>query len=622
MHGYKGTILKINLTDRSTEMMETPKDWCEKFIGGEGFAAKILYDNLKPGMDPFSEENMIILTTGPLTATRTPTSGRLAIGFKSPLTGTIGLTNVGGYIAPMIKRAGYDAIVITGKSETPIYLHINDSEIEFKDASKMWGLGTEETEKQIRAELNNDKVRIIEIGPAGENLVRYAAIITDAHRAAGRGGGGAVMGSKNLKAIACFGSSSIEVFDEEAVKEYAKKARQELDDEGFVKGFLKPYGTPSFADSINALGTLPTKNWEKTTFDGIEKVGYELYHKVLKVKPNPCYGCPIGCGRHTEIQEGEYKGESGGGPEFETIGAFGSKCCVDDINEITKAGYLCNDMGLDTMSTGQSIATAMEWFEKGIIDEEDTDGLELKFGNSQAMIKMVEKIALREGFGDLLAEGSYRAAEKIEKDAMKYVMHVKGMEMSACGVRASKGEALSYMISPKGACHLRPFASTVDAFGYLEPELGIHEKVSPLEDTNKAWVKPLMELSLLTNLLGVCLFGSITLAIKGVTWTELYNAATGNDATLAEMLKASERVLNLERLFNAREGFDRKDDTLPERLQREPAPDGLGKGQVVDVDTILDEFYKVMDWDLATGLPTDEKLKELGLSELASAVTD
>lgn len=613
MKGYKGKILKINLTDKSTELIKIPKDWYKKYIGGEGFSAKIIYDDLKPGIDPLSEENMLVLSTGPLTATKAPCCGRVCIGFKSPLSGTIGMSNVGGHMAPMIKKAGYDVIVITGKSDTPIYISINDDYVAFKDAKHLWGLDTEETEKQIRSELNNEKVRIAEIGPAGENLVRFSAIMVDGHRAAGRGGAGAVMGSKNLKALACFGSAKLDIANEDAMGDYAKRARKELNDEVFVREELKPFGTPSFTDSIHALGLLPTKNWQKTTFDVMEKIGHKAYHEKLKVKPWPCYGCPIACGRHTEIIEGEYKGESGGGPEYETIGAFGAKCGIDDLNAITKANYLCNRMGLDTISTGQVIATAMEWYEKGLINKNTADGLALLFGNSKSMIEMVKKIALREGFGDVLAEGSYRAAKKIGKDAEKYVFHVKGTEMASCGVRASKGEALSHMISPRGADHLRPYASVIDAFGYTEPELDINEKYSPFEDKNKAWVKPFMELSMLTNLLGVCLFASITLAVKGSTWTGLYNAATGENQNLKELLKSAERVINLERLFNAREGFNRKDDNLPERLTKEPAPDGLGKGQVADIEVMLDEFYGAMGWDLKTGLPTEEKLKELDL---------
>lgn len=621
MQGYKGKILKINLTDKTSETVRIPDHWYEKYIGGEGFAAKIVYNTLKPKIDPLSQENILVLATGPLTGTRSPCSGRLCIGFKSPLSGTIGMANVGGSMAPMIKRAGYDVIVISGKADEPTYLYINDSDIEFKDAKNLWGLDTEETEKKIRADVGNDKVRILEIGPGGENLVKFAAIITDAHRAAGRGGGGAVMGSKNLKAIACFGSSKIEVHDDDQLGEYAKKARKELNDEAFVSGSLKPFGTPTFADAINACGTLPTRNWQFATFDRIDKVGYKAYHDVLKVKANPCFRCPVACGRHTEIQEGKYKGQSGGGPEYETVAAFGTKCDIDDLNLIAMANYTANRMGLDTISTGSTIATAMEWYEKGIIDKDTTGGVELEFGNGQAMLDMVTKIGLRQGFGDILAEGSYRAAKKIGKDAMKYVIHVKGVELAACDVRGSKGEGLSHMISPRGADHLRPFASTIDALGYIEPELGINEKKDPLQDTDKAWVKPFMEVAMLTNLLGVCLFTNITLAVKGKTWTQLYNAATGNNATLEDMLQASERIINIERLFNYRDGFDRKDDTLPERLTNEPAPDGAAKGQVANVDVMLDEFYQAMDWDLKTGYPTDKKLEELGLKDEQGALS-
>lgn len=608
-----GKILKINLTNQQTDVMEISVDWYRDYIGGEGFAVKILYDHLEAGLDPYSEKNMLVFATGPLTGTKAPCSGRLCIGYKSPLTGTIGMTNVGGHLAPMIKRAGYEVIIVEGKSEKPVYISINNDVVEFKDATNLWGLDTEKTEDRIREELGNEKVRIAEIGPAGENLVRFSAIMVDKHRAAGRGGAGAIMGSKNLKAIACFGTGQLHVDDMESMSEYAAQARQELNDEAFAREELKPFGTPSFMDSINALGLLPTKNWQYTTFDAMDTLGHVAYHEQLNVRPWACFGCPIACGRHTEIKDGEYKGESGGGPEYETLGALGSKCYIKDLNAIAMGNYICNRMGLDTISTGQVIATAMEWYEKGLIDDKTTEGIQLAFGNAKSMVEMVNNIAIRKGYGDVLAEGSYRAAEKIGKNAHDYVFQVKGMELASCGVRASKGEALSHLISARGADHLRPYASVIDAFGYLEPELGINEKVSPFEDSNKKWVKPFMELSMLTNLLGVCLFASITLAVKGNTWTGLYNAATGNKTDLATLLKCSERVINLERLFNAREGFDRKDEKLPVRLSKEPAVDGLGKGNVANEAVMLDEFYEAMGWHLDTGLPTDEKLMELGL---------
>lgn len=608
-----GKMLKIKLKDKTTEVIDIKEEWYDKFIGGEGFAVKILFDNLPAGLNPMSEKNILIFTTGSLTGTKAPCSGRLCIGYKSPLTGTLGMTNVGGHLAPMIKKAGYDVIIIEGKSDKPIYVYINDDVVEFRSAEHLWGKDTEKTEEIIKEELKNDNVRIAQIGPAGENLVKFSAIMVDKHRAAGRGGAGAVMGTKNLKALVCIGSGKIIPENADMIDEFSKRARKELDKEVFVREELKPFGTPSFTDSINALGLLPTKNWQFTTFDAMDKIGHEAYHENLKVEPWACYGCPIACGRHTEIKNGEFKGESGGGPEYETIGAFGSKCYVDDLNAIAMANYICNRMGLDTISAGQTIASAMEWFEKGLIDEKTTEGVRLEFGNSKAMVDMVKKIALREGYGDVLAEGSLKAAKKIGPEAEKYVFHVKGMELASCGVRASKGEALSHLISPRGADHLRPYASVIDAFGYVDKELGVTGKISPLEDNNKSWVKPFMELSMLTNLLGVCLFASITLAVKGSTWTGLYNGATGKNRELSEMMEAAERVINLERLFNAREGFDRSDEKLPFRLTKEPAVDGLGKGQIADEDIMLDEFYESMGWDIETGIPKEEKIKMLGL---------
>ncbi|HOF03152.1 MAG TPA: aldehyde ferredoxin oxidoreductase family protein [Atribacterota bacterium] len=614
MNTITGKILRVNLTDRSIKAMEINEEWKDLYIGGEGLAAKILYDELEPGIDPLGEKNLLIFATGPLTGTKAPCSGRLCVGFKSPLTGTIGLSNSGGHFTPMIKRSGWDAIIIEGKSSSPVYIYIKDEEVNFKDAAHLWGKDVTYTEDKIREELDNPKVRIADIGPAGENLVLMSSIMIDKSRAAGRGSPGAVMGSKNLKAIAVYSENKIEVADARKMDEFAKQARKELNDEAFVREELKPFGTASFTDSINALGLLPTKNWQYTTFDKMDKLGHVAYHETLKVKPWACFGCPIGCGREVEILGGEFKGEKGAGPEYETIGAFGAKCYIDDLNAITKGNFMCDALGLDTISVGQTIASAMEWFEKGLIDKETTGGIDLSFGNTDALLKMIEMIAKREGYGNVLADGSLKAAKTIGDEAEKYIFQVKGMELASCGVRASKGESLSHLISPRGADHLRPYASVIDAFGYIEPELGIHEKVSPFEDENKWWVKPFMELSMMTNLLGVCLFASITLAVKGHTWTELYNAATGRIKTFEEMMEAAERVINLERLFNEREGFDRKDEKLPIRLSTEPAPDGLGKGQVANEEIMKDEFYKSMGWDIKTGLATKETLKRLKLS--------
>jgi len=613
---YMGKIAFVDLTHGKVVIKDLPRDWITMFIGGEGFGAKILWDMLPPKLNPLSPMNILAFTTGPLTGTMAPASGRTSIVFKSPLSGTFGASNVGGYFAPKLKLAGFDVLIVTGRAKKPTYLWVHDGTIEIRDAAHVWGLDVEETTSKLLKE-THEKASVACIGPAGENLVLYASVMVDKGRAAGRGGVGAVMGSKNLKAVVAYGEGEIKVHDEKRFREFVEKALKEIKAEAFTSQLLSKYGTPAFTKAINDVGILPTLNWQRTTFEAISEVDHEAYHKKLEVKPWPCYRCPIACGRYTKIPTGKYASEEGHGPEYEAIAAFGTKCGVSDIYSIAMANYLCNRLGLDVISTGQVIATAMEWFERGIIDKEVTDGIELRFGNGDAVVEIVKKIAFRDGFGDLLAEGSYRAALKIGKGAINYVMHVKGMEMPSDGIRASKGEVLSHAASERGADHLRPYASAIDAFGYIEPELGITEKKDPLKDTDKAWVKPFKEYSMLYNMLGLCYFMGILIAVKPSTLAGLFSAATGIEMDKDKLLKAAERVINLERAFNAREGFTRKDDTIPERFLREPAPDGRGKGQVVNLKVILDEYYESMGWDKETGLPTVRKLKELGLEDVA-----
>jgi len=605
-----GKILHIDLSAEKTWEEDIPEEWYSLYIGGEGFGARYLYDNLKPHTDPLSEENKILFITGPLTDTKAPSSGRTVLMFKSPLTGTICASNVGGSFAPHIKRSGYDMIVIHGKAEALKYIYIHNDKVEFIDAEELRGKPPKETQEIIREKHNNKNIQIAAIGEAGEKLVKISSIMVDGHRAAGRGGGGAVMGSKNLKAVAVFGSRwKTEVAEPAKFEEATKKAINELFTEEFVKDELSKYGTPSFFDAMNLTGLVPFYNWKRSKIPEFnEQIGCKPYHDKLEVKPYACFNCPIACGRHTKVPEGKYKGIESGGPEYEAMAAFGSKTGVKDIYVIAAANYFANELGLDVISTGQVIATAMEWYEKGLIDKETADGLELEWGNGEAVVELVKKIGKREGkFAHLLGEGSLRAARTIGGEAIKYVMHVKGLEMAADEVRTSKGEAWSHMLSPRGADHLRPWASIGDAFGYLSDELGLTKSPDPLKEENKAWVKPLEELSMATNLLGVCLFTVITLAVKGETWTQLFNYATGFDFTLKDLFKASERVINLERLFNVREGFKRKDDYLPERFSKEP-----GDGSPLDQEKLLDLLYEIKGWD-KEGIPTKEKLAELGL---------
>jgi aldehyde:ferredoxin oxidoreductase len=573
----------------------------------------MFYEYMDPDREPLHPDTPVIFATAPLNGTSAPEGGRLVTVFRSPATGTLGLTNVGGHFAPALKKAGYDLLVVTGKAPKPVWLRIHDEQVSLEDAAQLWGRRISPTEDAIKENLGA-KAQVISIGPAGENLVNFSSLMTHKHRSAGRGGAGALLGSKNLKAVGVLGTQTVSVADPEALKAAAKKSRDEIDAEAFTSGLLKPFGTPGFYNSISATGTLPTKNWQRTTYpESHEVLGHEAYHKTLEVKPYACAQCYIACGRHTTIKEGPYAGESGGGPEYETLGAFGSKCLINDVNAVAKLGYECNELGLDTISAGQTLATAMEWYDRGILTKEKTDGLEITWGNVPVAVEVVRKMAHREGIGDLLADGSKRAAEQLGGDAIDYAFQVKGLEMASCGVQASKGEAVVHAVSPRGADHLRPYASVIDAFGYLEEELGITEKQDPLEDGNKGWVKPLQELSMATNLLGACLFASICLAVKGSTWASLYTAVTGNPLTLEGLLKTAERVINMERVINSRFGFDRKDDKLPKRLLTEPAADGVGEGQVVDMDKVLDSFYEAMGWDVATGIPKPEKLEELNL---------
>lgn len=619
---YNGIALHVDLGKKRYWTEEIPESWMRDYVGGEGFGARFLIDVLEPGIDPLSEANKLLFICGPLTDTKAPTSGRTVVMFKSPLTGTIGASNVGGAWSPQLKRAGYDMLVIHGKAEEPTYIYINDDKVEFHCAAALAGRTPDETQNFIRQEVGNPRAEVACIGEAGEKLVRFAAVMVDGHRAAGRGGGGAVMGSKNLKAVAVFGSRGrLAVYDAERFEAAVKKALQELQNEAFVREEMMVYGTPSFFDAMNGLGLVPAYNWQRTTTDFNDRLGYKIYHQKLQVSQFRCYNCPIGCGRHTRIPEGQYKGREGGGPEYETLAAFGQKLGNPDLYSIAAANYLANELGLDVISTGQVVATAMEWYEKGIVNQKDTEGLDLSWGNSDAIVTLVERIGRRQGkFATLLGEGSLRASRAIGKDAERYVMHVKGMEMAADGVYSSKGEALSHMLSPRGADHLRPYASTIDAFGYLEEEFGVTERVDPLCEENKDWVKPFEELSMATNLLGVCLFASITLAVKGKTWAELLSSATGLEYSYLDLFKASERVINIERLFNIREGFSRKDDYLPARFSQEPAPDGPGQGQTVDQDKLLDLAYRAKGWD-GSGVPTPEKLAELGLQDLEQIVT-
>eukprot|EP01105_Mastigella_eilhardi_P027944 TRINITY_DN88_c0_g4_i2.p1 TRINITY_DN88_c0_g4~~TRINITY_DN88_c0_g4_i2.p1 ORF type:complete len:772 (-),score=175.69 TRINITY_DN88_c0_g4_i2:325-2640(-) len=539
--------LRVDLTSRVVATEELPEEWYERFVGGEGVAMRWLCErcNMDPAWPPFDPRQPIVFATGPCTGTATPTSGRLVVAFRSPTTKTLGASNVGGVLAWNLKRAGWDMLIVVGKADKPVYICVRDDACTIEDATPIWGKEVSEAEKHIREK--HGRVSIASCGPAGENLIAYASVTVDSERAAGRGGAGALLGCKNLKSIAVAGSKPIVPANPEEMLQAAQAARADLFNEAFVRDVLKVHGTPGFYDGISVLGLLPTMNWQRTTYpESAETLFQDPYHRQLEVRSAPCFGCPIGCGRHSTIKSGPWQGSSGGGPEFETLGAFGSKCGITDINAVARASHRCNALGLDTISCGQTIATAIEWRESGLLPEDRFPGAgRLQWGDGVSMLDLVDKIAHRDGpLAELLGLGVAAAAAKLGPGAEKAAMHVKGLELASCGVHASKGEAVAHATSARGGDHLRPYASTIDAYGYRSTELRITDNVDPLEDGRKGWVKPLQELSMATNMLGVCLFASITLAVGAAAWAKCLSAAVGHTVSKDELLLAAERVIS------------------------------------------------------------------------------
>ena len=600
--GYIGKILRVDLTERRISTEKLDAEIAKKFIGGKGLGAKILYDSLKLGTDPLSPENILIFASGPLTATLAPTSARWAVVTKSPLTNIFLDCQVGGYFGAAMKLAGFDCIIMEGKADSPVYLWVHDGNAEILNAGDLWGKGCFETENTLKKRLG-ESAHVASIGPAGENLVRYACISVDKYRQAGRGGAGAVMGSKNLKAVAVRSASyKIEYADPEGFREAAKKALKVIRENSFIP-LRRKYGTPVWVAPVNKAALLPTRNFRTGVFEKAENISGETMRDKIVVKDGTCYNCIIQCWKYTHVESGKYKVDELAGPEYESIALLGSDCGVGSIEAVAHASMLCDDLGLDTISTGNSIAFAMECYERGLLTAEDTDGLELKFGNADAEIEMVKKIAYRKGLGNLLAEGVRRASKKIGDGSERFAMHVKGLEIPGYDPRGAFGMALAYATSDRGACHQRAWTVRAEIEGKLEPRFSTKGRARFVKETQD-------ERAMCFSLV-LCDFAP--LEVKH--FVELLNKATGFNFTVEDYLKTGERIWNLTRLFNVREGITRKDDTLPPRFMEEPLPEGTTKGQVVTkemLDEMLDEYYALRGWD-KNGVPTEEKLKELGL---------
>ncbi len=596
-YGYQGTVLRIDLTSGTIKKEQLNLDDAVKFLGGRGLGTKMLIDEIDANVDALSPKNKLIFAAGPLTGTNTPTGGRYMVITKSPLTGTVASSNSGGFFGAEMKFAGYDMIVLEGKSEKPVYINIVDDEVELKDASGLWGKLVIDTTETLEG-IHGEKAKVACIGPAGERLSLMAAIMNDKGRAAGRSGVGAVMGSKNLKAIVVKGSKKVEVKDPAMLKEVFARCTKKIRDNGVTGQGLPAYGTAVLVNIINENGVLPTRNFQESQYSFAEDISGETLAEKYLTRKDPCFRCPIGCGRYCKVDDIE-----GQGPEYETVWAYGADCGVNDLPAVIKANYWCNEYGLDTISAGTTIAAAMELYQRGYITKEELgDGPELVWGSSEAIVEWTKRMGAVEGFGIKLAEGSYRLCESY--GVPEYSMSVKKQELPAYDPRGIQGHGISYATSNRGGCHVR---------GYMiSPEiLGLPEKLDRFTLEGKAeWTKIFQDFTAAIDSSGLCLFTSFALGADD--YADLVNAITGSTYTGAEFIEAGERVWNLERVWNMKAGIAASTDTLPKRLLEDPIVDGPSKGWVTKLNETLPDYYKVRGWS-EDGVPKDDKLSALGL---------
>jgi len=619
MSGFMGKILRVDLAHRKASVEPLPGGDAALLLGGCGLATKYLFEERRPGTDPLGPENKLIFMSGPLTGTLSPSSGKYNAVTKSPLTGLWGQSGSGGKWGRELKRSGYDGIIIEGASEKPVCLVINDGKVEFRDAAELWGKNVFDTTTMLEQELGKGFC-IACIGTGGENLVRYATIMNERHRALGRGGFGAVMGSKKLKAVAVKGDRKIPIFDQDAF-EAAAKVASDFISESLLKMTLEVYGTSMVLDLVNVKGGLPTRNWQSGVCTYADMINAPTLNEKLLVGRKACYACPIACGRLVDIKAGKFaiKGE---GPEYESIGTFGPMCDISDIEAITYAHILCNDLGLDTVSAGSTIAFAMECYEKGILNKKTTGGKEILFGDVDIMVDLVRCTAAREGIGDLLAEGTRLMAAQLGGGSERFAMNVKGMELPAYDCRATKITGLAYVTANRGGDHITAYVQgpTFLDIPFLIVEENTIEDVTRENPLEAKVVKDMEDALTTFDALGACKFMGMALMADDIV--PVINAATGWGLDAAGFRQAGERIFNLARAFNVREGLRRKDDTLPARLLEEPLPDGPAAGLTVDLVPLLDAYYDYRGWDTQTGIPTVEKLRELGLDFVINQLGD
>ncbi len=594
-YGWMGRIARIDLTSGKVTVEDLEGKLALEYLGGRGFGARFLYDEVKPSIEPLSAENRLIFATGPLTGTHAPTAGRFSVSAKSPLTGTVLDSNCGGNWGVRLKGSGYDALIIQGEAASPVWLYVGKDSITINDAHHLWGLDVAATTDSLKKNIEDSRLAsVLCIGPAGENRVRYASVINNRGRAVGRGGIGAVMGAKKLKAIVVFGNHKPAVADTDGLDFATYESQKTIKQSPLTKIALPEFGTAGLVIPMNLIGALPVRNFTGCQFEHAEDVSGEVLKEQLLVKRRACWGCPIGCARITRTNHAE-----GEGPEYESLWALGPECGVSDLTAIAEANYLCNRLGLDTISTGVTIGCAMEMAERGIID------FPVRFGDAQGLLACIEDIASRRGWGDALAEGSRRFAES--HGAVEYAMQVKGMELPGYEPRAMGGQGLGFATSNRGGCHLRGNLLSTEI-------LGVPKLVNRLTYQGSAGLLIYHQhVSAIYDSIGLCKFAGF--AISEEHLSRMLSAVTGISFDPQKLHLIGERIWNLERLYNLREGFTHQDDTLPRRLLEEPLTEGPAKGHTVKLAPMLADYYRFRGWN-NQGIPTQQKLRQLGLEEL------
>jgi aldehyde:ferredoxin oxidoreductase len=640
LFGY-GRVVDVDVSTGEIEKRNIDPVFAQEYIGGMGFSCKILFDEVGPDVDPLGPDNIVIFANGPLTGSEAPCSGRTEVTTKSPLTGSIGTGNTGGHWGVLLKRAGIDVLLVRGKAREPVYLWIDDDVIELRDALHLWGKDTRATSDMLSRELGASasfKVSTLAIGPAGENLVKYACPINDYHHGAARSGAGAVMGSKKLKAIAVHGSRKPKIARPEEFEEAAKEARDQLLES--TRSKVRKTDSSLFRNVIEAYqarGCLPYKNFQTGILpEWVKEIGPEVAIKYYTRKEGTCYNCSISCFNLVEVNEGKFRGLKGTRGTHPGVAIeWGAKCGMNNLPAIWKCKEVCQELGLDYVSAAGTIAFAMELFQRGLITTKETDGLELTWGNEDAAVRMLHNIALREGFGDVLAEGSNKAAASIGKGALQYAMTIKGMEMMSCDPRSgSRAWVLGQIVNPRGGDNIK---NTHGQAEYPNPnltmeELDIFEDVKksiygmPLKEIPWTWEgKALMckwfeDLYSILNALGLCIFPSgFNLAIGPTHLSKLLSACTGWEITPHDIMRLGEKVFTVLKAYTVRQGLKRDDDAWPKRFYNEPLSEGATKGTVLStetVDRVLDEYYELRGWDKHSGLPTEQRFIELGLGDI------